>query len=1029
MAGPDTKFQIREKATENPFPGLRPFSIDESHLFFGRRGQVNEITHNLKTNKFVAVIGASGSGKSSLIYCGVIPSLMKSEGENSKSDWILITTRPGNMPLTNLLHDVQVSMDIQDEINPLQIFNEPKGIINLIKRSSKKGNVLIMIDQFEEIFRYGRVLGKSGVKEDPNLYINFLVDVVKQTEHPIFLVITMRSDFIGECSQYQDFTKLINQSNYLIPQMTALDFKEVIEGPIKVKGAVIDEKLVSKLLEDIGNNPDQLPVLQHVLMRTWNYWSSHNDQTKPISISDYEAVGMIEKALSEHANEAFDELDENEKHICESIFRTLTEKGGDNRGVRRPTKVKQLAEIAQAKVEEVIKILNVFRAPGRSFIVPAYTIEIDEDSVIDVSHESLMRIWERLRVWVDEEASAVLMYKRLAQSAAQYQEGRTRLWRPPDLQLATNWKIKTQPTLTWAERHDPAFERTMVFLETSEAEYCKEELNKIKIQKRTLRRTRIFAIVLGTAALFSLGLFLYARQQSIIAKERQIEAIAQSKLAKENAEKAQEQTRYAVMQTALADSARNEALIQQKIAEEEREKAEASADEAKRQEKRAIDNLKLARENERRANLSKAEADVQKQNALRNAEEAKQRRMRSTAKAMAVKSLQVSPDSFNLKALLAYQAFIFNESYNGSKHDADIYSGLYRALKSDFILGQSYNVYNGHNSAVNSVFFLPGSYVFYSAGSDGKILKWDLDDPEKRYQILTQGRGIIKKISISNDGKYLAAFDNRGGTMLFDLKKDSIIPKILSGDEITINSIAFGPDNKSIYITGSKNTIEYWNLETFGFMVMATNNSKINSLAISPDGVNLAGGTDDGQLIVWKTKGEVISKTIHSDSKRQIYSVAFSPDGKYLASGDIKGDITLFSTDTFGIVSIIPGSSARITDIQFSPDSKTLAASSFSGMVFNWELEDLTNPPIVMDDNNGWVYSVAFSHDGKYLVSASKEGDRLVKRPASSYLLADRFCPILKRNFTSEEWKRYIGSDIPYEKTCIIVKKSEIVAK
>jgi WD40 repeat protein len=1012
----------------NPFPGLRPFTSEEAHLFFGREGQVDEIVDDLKKNRFVAVVGASGSGKSSLIYCGVIPSLFKSDGNSKLNDWLIVNTRPGNSPLTNLLNDIGESTGKKiDFTDPNELFASKNAVINIIQKATEeKKKVLLMIDQFEEIFRFSKVGNVSGIDEGPDLYVNFIVEAVSQSRLPVYVVITMRSDFIGECSRFQEFTGLINKSNYLVPRMTTLDFRKVIEGPVQVAGAQIDGLLVERLLADLGDNPDQLPVLQHVLMRTWDYWKLHNDVSKPLSVSDYEAVGGIEKALSEHANEAFDEMDEKEKVVCESIFRTITEKGGDNRGIRRPTRISQLAAISQADILEIEKIIDIFRAPGRSFIVPAYTNKLNKDSVIDISHESFMRIWERLRVWVDEESSAVQMYKRLAESAALFQAGKTNLWRPPDLQLALNWRTKTKPSLTWAERHDPAFERTMVFLETSEKEFIKEEENKLRLQKRQLRRTRIFALVLGSAAIISMGLFVWTQQLRVEAEKEFTRAETQRSRAEEKTIEANHQKLLAEVAAAEAKDQRNIAEQSSKIAEERRVEAEANAREARRQETIAQNNLseaniqrKIALENEKEANNQKIQAE--------NARvEAFQRRMLSTAKSMAVKSIQISNDP-NLKALMAFQAFQFNQKYKGIEHDVDIYSSLYQSLKT--LLGQDYNVLKGHDNAVRSIIFIPGTSTLISAGSDGKILKWNIDDHEKKSELIADGLGVIEKIQASADGKFLAVAKERDGISLFDMSNGKSAPSILLGEDENIRTMVIGPDNKTMFTTGLKPVIEYWDLESKSHLKIAEIDSRINALSINPDGGLLAGGTKDGRLIIWRVKGTTISEEVYKDDGISINSVAFSPDGKYLACGNINGDVLLFTGDTFKSLSHLTGHTARVTELEFSPDCKTLASSSYDGKVLYWDLADLTNPPIVMDDNSGFVFSLAFSPDGKHLVSSSAEEPRLINRPTMASMLALQVCGLVSRNFTEDEWKTYVGSDIPYEKTCPIAKKYEIGIK
>ena len=265
--------------------------------------------------------------------------------------------------------------------------------------------------------------------------------------------------------------------------MTRDQKRLAIEGPVAVGGGQISTRLVNRLLNDVGDNQDQLPIMQHALMRTWDYWTHHQEAQEPMDIHHYEAIGCMAEALSMHANEAFDELNEEEKIICVHLFKTLTELGASNRGVRRPSKMIEVMGVATASEDEVSSVVEHFRMPGRSFIMPPPHIPINQDSVIDISHESLMRIWERLSNWVNEEAESADMYMRLSEASALYQVGKAGLWRPPDLQLATNWQLKQKPTLAWANRYNPAFERAMVFLETSKKTYEEEQKTR-KCSKR-----------------------------------------------------------------------------------------------------------------------------------------------------------------------------------------------------------------------------------------------------------------------------------------------------------------------------------------------------------------------------------------------------------------------------------------------------------------------------------------------------------------------------------------------------------------
>ena len=231
----------------NPFPGLRPFSISESHLFFGREGQSDEIMKNLAEHRFVAVMGASGSGKSSLIYCGLVPILYGGFITEAGSFWRVIHSRPGSAPIDNLADAIAKSdipeksseeeKAVQKNITSTILRSSSLGLIEAIGqlKKDKDENVLVIIDQFEELFRYKNSLEDEvrSVNES-NAFVKLLLAAIKQSEVPIYVVLTMRSDFIGDCAQFHELTRAINDSNYLIPRMTRDDFKNSIECPVAV---------------------------------------------------------------------------------------------------------------------------------------------------------------------------------------------------------------------------------------------------------------------------------------------------------------------------------------------------------------------------------------------------------------------------------------------------------------------------------------------------------------------------------------------------------------------------------------------------------------------------------------------------------------------------------------------------------------------------------------------------------------------------------------------------------------------------
>ena len=313
----------------------------------------------------------------------------------------------------------------------------------------------------------------------------------------------MRSDFLGDCAQFPGLAEAINAGQYLVPRMTRDERRAAISGPVGVGGAEIAPVLLTRLVNDVGDNPDQLSILQHALNRTWARWQNEGGGKGPLDLTHYEAIGTMAHALDQHAERAYAELGTmRQQQICEKLFKALTDKATDPRGVRRPTTLGTLCALADATAAEVTEVIDVFRKPSRSFLMPPAGEALETETVIDISHESLMRVWQRLMTWADEEAQSAQMYRRLADAAARHAAGKASLWRDPDLQLALDWRDQNQPNETWASRYGSGFDEARAFLRDSEAAHA-AELDKEKerqqadaermAQERELEQTRALA--------------------------------------------------------------------------------------------------------------------------------------------------------------------------------------------------------------------------------------------------------------------------------------------------------------------------------------------------------------------------------------------------------------------------------------------------------------------------------------------------------------------------------------------------------
>src|ERR1700730_1406571 len=314
----------------NPFPGLRPFREDEEHVFFGRESQVHSIIDKLSATRFLGVVGASGSGKSSLVKCGLRPTFRRGLMTSTGTSWRIAQFRPGSNPLRALARALSREGVLFSEFESTTL--SLVDIIEASLRMSKLGlsrvcndahipkgtNLLVVVDQFEELFRFRQVDPSLAAdaqqrSQEAIAFVNLLLDARAQPETPIYIVLTMRSDFLGDCAEFSGLPEAINEGEYLIPRLTREERKAAITGPIAVGGADITRVLLTRLVKDVGKTPDHISILQHALNRTWARWENEGQGAGSLDLRHYEAIGTMAHALAQPAVKAYDELSD-ERH-------------------------------------------------------------------------------------------------------------------------------------------------------------------------------------------------------------------------------------------------------------------------------------------------------------------------------------------------------------------------------------------------------------------------------------------------------------------------------------------------------------------------------------------------------------------------------------------------------------------------------------------------------------------------------------------------------------------------------------------
>jgi hypothetical protein len=1013
-------------AGTNPFPGLRPFEPEEDYLFFGRERQTDELLRKLRTTRFLSILGRSGSGKSSIVRSGLIPSLWGGGMTHAGSRWRVVIMRPGEDPLGNLaaaLSERGVLFDEERDENLTRAFFETTlrasrmGIVECIRQSrlAEGNNVLVLVDQFEEIFRYKRSRRVVG-RDEASAFVKLLL-AARESELPCYVAITMRSDFIGDCMEFGQLPEVINDGLYLVPRMTRDELKSAITGPVGVGGAAIAPRLVSRLLNHVGDDPDQLPILQHALMRTWERWESEGEKG-PLDLAQYDAIGTMESALSRHAEECFSELDARGQVIAEKLFKALTDKGSDVRGVRRPAPVSEICALSEATLDEVTAVVDTFRRPGRSFLMPPAGVTLRPDSILDISHESLMRVWDRLAGWADEEARSGQLYLNVARAAQRHEEGVAALWRDPELQLALTWRDHTHPTEEWAGRYDPSFPRAMSFLDASKTERDRDALEKETRRRQQLRRARALVAIFSVVSVIMLALGAFALSQknqaeehqrlaeqeekraqteSQIARSERAKAISESARAERERTEADQQRRNAVQQSQVALQQRARAETESERAETERLKAEANAREAQTK-KLEAEKARAAAEKATTAAVA-ARSDAQ-------ASETRTKRLSNlaAARALALSILQPKEDP-PTSALLALEVYRLNHDNGGNADDPDVFTALRTArerLRPASVVKQQSNI---RAMAVSA-----DSRNAFAAGDDGRILRIDLAHGGSAVAIGTAA-GPVRSVALG--GHFLATAGDIGTIEIRDLRNPNAPPHLIGAGPAGVSAIAFAPAGGKLASASLDGTVKLWDVDGSGSAVTLPGSTgrRITAVAFSPDGKMIAAGRAQGGAVLWHV-GQPAEAPLALFAGVDVRSIAFRPDGKLLVGGSGRGEIVQapIGDNSGSPPPPMLGHVSSVNALSFSRDGKFLASASSDSTVRLWNMATANTPPIVLPGHQAWVWTVAFTPDGERLVSGGE--DRTIRIwPAHASLLANDLCAAVstrKSELTEKEWTKYM---------------------
>ncbi len=980
-----------------PYPGMVPFQPEDASHFHGRAAQIEQMVGLLRHQRFMMVIGPSGSGKSSLVQAGLLPELKRSR-YFADDFWLVRRMRPGSTPSAELGRIFGTE--------PTAGGPDLESVQHLLGAHPPAQRLLLFVDQFEETFA-------QAAREEAARFIGALQGL--RTRENLALVLTLRADFYPDLMNSYLWPVDASQRVEVAP-LRGDALREAIVRPAADVGVRIEQSLVDRLLADAADEPGVLPLLQETMRQLWDEMDG-----RMLSLVAYErlsrdpAASGLAAAIALKADATLAELTPEQQAIARRTFLRLVQFGEGRADTRRqqPLSALRAAEDDSTFFERTLEHLTDHRLLTRAGGGDR------ESAVVDIAHESLITGWGRLRQWTEQRRESEQARRRLESKAAEWERlgrGKGGLLDDAALPEAERWLASADATeLGFSEALPELIRASKEALERAEREreeVRQRELNQAEAlaEEQTRSASRMRRAMLGLAAVFLVAFM--AAVFALIQAEKAESLAEQEALARTEAQRlaaAEVQSRTEAERQRLASIAQLlliQAPQQKEIGEDER-------------------SLLLARQGQLLSGQNRGRLRDQAERTLRTL--------------LSAPYFAANPFSGSSGGI----AF----SSDGSQFAA--YSGDVKKIflwkvsnPGDYIelpLGPD-------REDVWALAFSPDGEALVGGlrieSGDKSLLRWDLDKPGAPPEILGRHEGRVASLAFSSDGRYLAAGGDRDITLRrWDSASTAVHLANISADESKADevwgSVAFSPNGRILSVGGLDGNITLWDPANpkVPVAVLRGHRDSIESVAFSPDGNLLASGGRDAVVRLWSLANPEAPPVILGRHEKPITSLEFSPDGRTLASGgrdsrirlwDVKGPAAIslavlstngpvwhlaFSPDGTRLASsrrgapnalllwdMTPGGEPTILDAQrgalaleYSPDGNMLAAAQRDGFVQLWDSRDLASPKSILQGHEGWVGSANFDPDGNTLVSSSQDKTvqlwRLGDSPASITIL------------------------------------------
>lgn len=980
------------RAAVCPYRGLRPFREEDEPFFFGRNSFAETLTDAVLRKPFVAVVGASGSGKSSVVRAGLIPRLRRGAGDRV---WDAITLVPTDRPLTSLaaallpaLEPDLSEVDRLAEVKKLagHLANGTIGLRDVAGRVLAKqpgtDRLLLFVDQWEELYTQ---CADDAVRQA------FVGQLLESASDQVFIVLTIRGDFMGRALDNRDLADRLQDAVVPIGPMTRHELKNSVVRPAEKTGLTWEPGLAEAILDDVGDEPGGLPLLEFLLEGLWA-----ERRGNLLTHEAYQRLGRVSGAIAYRADAVFERLNDAERQAAQRLLMRMVRPGEGVEDTRRRAVLHDADEVADTTIQTLARErLIVTERDGGSGAV-----------TVEVAHEALIRRWQRLRDWIDADREFLRTRERVAAQALLWEDDK----RNPERLLPPGRPLAEGKDLLMTRRADLDRE-LIVYIEESTANAEAEEERARAIQRRRVRTARLIAAAMAVLAIVAGAGGLLAWWQRSEAQrngERAARNAAEAELnlSRSLATLSELETNYGspatALRVALAAVPRSISVTDQ-VYDRQAEKAISNAFQNLRELRRCAPNaaglhaVAFSPDGQLLAtgSLSYYLGIKSWDNTVRLWDVKTCRLILAfRAKQFSVLSVSFSPDGKLLatgsedKTVQLWEVATGKEISTFRGHGEWVNSVAFspdgRTLATasddktarlwDVATSSEIGVLRGHEDRVKSVAFSPDGRTLATGSWDKTARLWDLAS-RKEVRTLLGHDSFIGSVTFSPDSKLLATGSDDKTARLWDVATGREIT-VFRGSETAVSSVAFSPDGQILATNSWKSwrgMARLWKVATGKeITILRGHNGFVTSVVFSPDGSLLATGSTDGSARLWKVTGQEEAKTFRGHNSF-VYTVAFSPDGKLLATGSYDKTARVWDVSTGKEITALRGHEAIVHSVAFSPNCKLLATSSNEPTARLWEVTTGKNASILRGHDN-WVTSVTFSPDGRTMATGSLDG-------------------------------------------------------